>query len=422
MRKFFWAALFSGTVILSSLAILTGLKQISLSGARDFLAGMFFVESISPENLRSLYSSARAGGGRVKILIVPGHDKETWGTEFRGLRETDLTAEVGEYLAEYLAYDSAFEVSLTRGRDGYAEWFLNYLKNEKKGIQEYRARFKILMEAVDRAGVLDVHDGVGHNNAVESAAFKLHAVNKWAGDRHTSVAVHLHFNDYNRKSRGEAGRYSGYAIYVPESQFSNSRASVAVAKSIAGRLGKYFSESNLPKEDAITEDQELIALTANLDAAALLIEYGYIYEPALVNRSVRPLVLRELAFQTYRGLRDFFRGGAGGADSADTAVLPHDWKTDLSPGWSDNPDVFALQLALRKEGVFPPAGYTARNCPLSGNFGKCTADAVRAFERKYGLSETGKLTAVTRNKLNELYSLCSLIPDPETRKTCVLVR
>ena len=64
----------------------------------------------------------------------------------------------------------------------------------------------------------------------------------------------------------------------------------------------------MPKEDTgVIEDQELIALGSNnsLDGVGMLVEYGYIYEPGIVDISIRNKILDDLAFQTYLGVMDF---------------------------------------------------------------------------------------------------------------------
>jgi peptidoglycan hydrolase-like protein with peptidoglycan-binding domain len=41
-------------------------------------------------------------------------------------------------------------------------------------------------------------------------------------------------------------------------------------------------------------------------------------------------------------------------------------------------------------------------CPLSGSFGNCTLQAVKAFQAKYGIiPNSGFVGEITRDKLNE---------------------
>ena len=148
-----------------------------------------------------------------------------------------------------------------------------------------------------------------HNDAPKDVALRLFGINKWANEHKVDIIIHIHFNDSGPRRAGAPGEYNGFTIYTPERQYSNSQASMDIAKRVFKRLSKMFSVSNLPGEDAgVVEDQELIAIGSSntVDAASLLVEYGYIYEPQFRVPAVRVMVLRELAFQTYLGLADFF--------------------------------------------------------------------------------------------------------------------
>src|SRR3989338_3248509 len=72
--------------------------SLSLGDLARMAAGVFFTESITPEGLKDKYMRAQRGGAKIRVLIVPGHDNEAWGTEFRGVREADMAAAVGEEL------------------------------------------------------------------------------------------------------------------------------------------------------------------------------------------------------------------------------------------------------------------------------------------------------------------------------------
>ena len=125
--------------------------------------------------------------------------------------------------------------------------------------------------------------------------------------------IHLHLNDYPGHSSTVAGKYSGLVIYIPAQQYNNSSTTKAVADAMFKRLSLYNPIDNLPIESGgIIDDPELIAVGVGntADAASMLIEYDYIYEPQFVNPKVRSLALKDLAYQTYLGLQDFFTKNA----------------------------------------------------------------------------------------------------------------
>ena len=68
----------------------------------NLLGGIFFVDSVTVQDLRENYAVSRGGGDKIKILIVPGHDDEYWGTGFKNIREADLAMKVAEILSDLL--------------------------------------------------------------------------------------------------------------------------------------------------------------------------------------------------------------------------------------------------------------------------------------------------------------------------------
>lgn len=155
------------------------------------------------------------------------------------------------------------------------------------------------------------------------------------------------------------------------------------------------------------EDQHLIAIGAHntLDPFGMLIEYGYIYEPQFLNEKIRDSIIKELAFQTYVGLANFFETETKLSLKYDTLFLPHKWEGTLEKGVKSKESILALQFALNFEKLYPPEGFDKHNCPITGNFGNCTSLALKKFQEKYGINdETGGMGEPTKSKLNELYS------------------
>ncbi len=400
------ALLCCGTTLVVAFWVLRS-PVLSFGDVRHLFAGVFFTESITPEDLKEIYTRATHGERKLRVLIVPGHDSDAWGTEFRGVREADMTVALGEELARILALDSAFEPILTRTETGYTPEFQNYFGTERDTIATFIDEKKQTMRELVRAGSVHLTDGVIHNSAPNEVARKLYSINKWANEHRVDIVLHLHFNDYPGRRNEKAGRYNGFALYVPDAQFSNARASRAVALSLLKQFLKFYAESNLPIEDGgIVEDQALIATGSynTLDPASVLIEYGYIYEQKFADTDVRSRIFKELAFQTYHGLNRFFGKNGEIFQKYPTTLLPHTWNEPLASGETGNPSVLSLQAALLFEDLYPPAGRSKRDCPLTGSFGPCTLLAVQRFQQKYGLPASGNVGELTLQKLNEKFS------------------
>lgn len=391
-------------------ASLTHYKISLVRNAKDFIASVFFADSATSENLKNKYFSANDKNGKVKILIVAGHDNESGGTEFKGIKEAEINVELANRLKEFLVKNNKFDVFMVRDEDSYNTVFLDYFEKERDSIKDFINKQKETMSELIRAGKIENVEGVIHNNAPAETALKLYGINKWANENGIDAVIHIHFNDDpTRNRRGQVeGKYSGFAIYVPEKQYSNAKISKDLAKSVFNRLIKYYPKSDLPKEsEGIVEDQRLIAIGSHntLDSAGMLIEYGYIYEAQFLNKKIRSASLKELAFQTYIGLVGFFENDVKLLTRYDTLFLPHKWEKDLQKGDKDNESVLALQAALVFEKLYPPKGFDKYRCPLSGNFGNCTALSLRNFQNKYEIDDSAeKVGELTKKKLNELYS------------------
>lgn len=380
--------------------------------SRSYLAAFFFPERVPSERLADRYRQKQ-----LTVLIVPGHDRDSWGTSFGDLKEVELTVALAEYLDTFFKTDDHFRVFLAQDTSGYTPWVTSHAAAHAGAIQTFRDRMKQVMIGALQSG-FEQRTLVYHPTAEPEVAARLYGLNEWANESGVDLVIHVHFNDYAGRRLSRAGTYTGLAIYVPERQLPNARASVAIARSVLARLITLEPVSNLPQEaDGIIEDQELIAIGANasLDPPALLIEYGYIYEPQWTNTGVREAALRELAYRTYAGVVQHFDPDRTRAPH-DAAILPHHWEKPLTVGLRNSADVFALQLALQQEGLYPPIPSDLRRCPLSGSYFECTETAVGRFQAKYrdeiltpaGLTRpSGTAGSRTLQKLNELYGLRS---------------
>jgi len=384
------------------------LSDIRLDSVKN-LAGVFFVDSITEKDLKSDYALTEKSNKKIKILIVPGHDEGRGGTEFKGIKERDLNIQMAEILTRLLRKESSFEVLLTRNKDEYHKGIQTYIEENYEEIKNFRAKYKNKMDSLVQSGLVDMRKGVEHNNTPNTTAIRLYGINKWASENNVDIVIHIHFNDHPGRKYNQSGIYSGATIYIPEKQFSNAKASLALAKSVFKRLATYSAISNMPLEkDGIVEDQELIAVGAynTLDSAVMLIEYGYIYEARFTSSKVRELAIKESALQTYLGILDFFgKKELEKNNIYNTATLPYLWDNDLKKGVQGNKDVFALQTALAFQFFYPPTQKSKNDCPINGNFGPCTARAVIDFQKKYDIKPaSGFVGPITRSKLNEFYS------------------
>lgn len=362
------------------------------------LAEVSFPQSVTPIQLQESYRN-----GKLKILIVPGHDNESWGAEYKGIKEADLNLAVAQGIFDFLKTDSRVQVFITRDKNGYNPVFSDYFVTQKENIDEFKNGIKKLFNEIYT--YFKVEQGVPHAAAKAGAADKLYGINKWANDNAIDIVLHIHFNDEGGRRAYKAGEHSGVAVYIPEKQLPNYSASKAVADSVFNSLKTIFPPSDLNKEDAgVVEDQKLIAIgpNASLRPAALLIESGFIYEPQY-NSPIKNDVLKEISYLIYAGLEKYFKP-LSFPSKYNSALLPYKWKKKLFFGMKSKKDILAAQIALVKQGVYPPPSFDLRTCPITGNFKECTREAVVLFQKKYNLNNTGVVDSATIKKLNELYA------------------
>lgn len=364
----------------------------------------YFSDSIDLDDLQERYENFSNGKNkienRIKILIVPGHDEEHYGASFNGLREVDLNRQLSKDLKDFLVADTNFRVFLAADENGFNDKIKKYIEEEKIEIQDFRDFKKEVTKRLTDSNKIELENYVSHNSAPEEVALVLYGINRYANEEDFDIVLHVHFNDYPGRNPNLKGEYSGVSIYVPASQFSNGTASYQFAQHLFSRLTKIFPASSNPVERAgVIQDSELIAVGAfnSVDPIALLVEYGYIYEAQFLDEDLRNVVLKELAYQTYIGIKSFFDTEFASSNFS-TTILPYDWQNDLK-GNESGLDVFALQTLLRIQGEYPPAGNNFKDCPMVGKFGPCTETALKSFQKKYNLVPTGDLDLNTREFL-----------------------
>jgi N-acetylmuramoyl-L-alanine amidase len=265
---------------------------------------------------KTLSSSSQIGSGfadlsipKVRVLLVPGHEPGFGGAEFGTMKERLINTELSKDLYEILDADPHFQVFSTRNNEAWNPVFSKYFETQWDAIKQWQKdSHKEMLHLIAIGSTTKAVSKVFHNRVNNNAAYRLYGITKWANENNIDVVIHIHINDDPERYGDVPGKYSGFAIYVPVQQFSNSTTTKAVAEAIFNRLKMYNKISNLPGESSgIVDEPDLIAVGTNntADAASMLIEYGYIYEPqfALAKRSE---TLKKIAYETYLGLKDFF--------------------------------------------------------------------------------------------------------------------
>ncbi len=230
---------------------------------------------------------------RIRVLIVPGHDDISWGTQYKDMKEADMNLRLATELYDILRTDQRFDVHITRNSWGYTPEFADYFTLHRKEIISFRENAKKSQEESVSDGTFIEMEGVPHNNASEDVSVKLYGINKWANENSMDAVVHVHFNDYPRAESWTEGIYKGFSIYMPESQMVNAGISQSLAGSVFTELKKKYIVSTYEIEkEGMIPDQELIALGTNgtllPTVRSILIEYGYIYrfyDPIFRHRS-----------------------------------------------------------------------------------------------------------------------------------------
>ena len=369
----------------------------------------FFEESVDINDLQGRYDKVISGEGKAKdkirILIVPGHDEKNYGTSYKNLKEVNLNRRLAEHMAGFFGREQGFRVTLAADRGGFNKKLEEYLDREESNIKDFESFYKKTTAKLEERGEISLDQHVAHNTASSDTVFMLYGINKFANDEDFDIVIHVHFNDYPGRGLDDRGKYKGLSVYIPEPEFSNGRASRPFANKIFERLTKFFPRSTNPVEAAgVIEDSELIAIGAfnTADPIALLIEYGYVYEPQITNPELRDAVLKEMAYQTFVGTKSFFEPEFA-LETTPTLLIPNEWSINLEKRAPQNTDVLSLEALLKIGGFFPGPGETLESCPIDGDFDDCTKNALISFQNNYGLKATGALDSSTRDFINGIF-------------------
>lgn len=364
--------------------------------------------SVVVGSLGTIENTIQKNTEKFRIFLMPGHEPDFGGAQFKEVIERDVNVEIAFKLKEYLEQDGNFEVVVGRDDNDWSPELGTYFSEHLDEIKAWRDEHKALMKDKVEDGEIDlVDDPIAHEHVSGDVATRLYGVNKWVNEHDFDAAIHVHINDYGSRGRNKAGEFTGYVLYVPESQYGNASLSKEIASSIHNRFLQIFPQSNAKRErGGIIEDQQLVALGRynTLVTPSVLIEYAYLYESQFENAQIRDLATREYAYQTYLGLKDYFVKGAQGDDAPlELSTLPYEWTKDVDTLLTEDKDIYALQMFLRKQGLYPTPDKTLNDCPISGLFGGCTRKSLILFQEKYNIEgEEGVIGEKTREILNLL--------------------
>lgn len=245
----------------------------------------------------------------IKILLVPGHDNEVWGSQYGNIKEADMNLVLASQIFDILKKDKRFKVYITRDKYGYTKEFADYFIEKREEIFLFKENAKQKTEEDILSGDFVEKINVPHVLAGEEMSLRLYGINKWSNENKINAVIHVHFNDYPRENKWTKGKYRGFSIYVPEKQMANSFESLKLAQNIFLQLSKKYTKSTYEKESSgMIYDQSLIALGSNNslleNTRSILIEYGYIYR--FGNSIMRHRSYKTMSDLTIKGIKNYF--------------------------------------------------------------------------------------------------------------------
>jgi N-acetylmuramoyl-L-alanine amidase len=247
----------------------------------------------------------------IKILLVPGHDEVVWGAQYGNIKEADMTLDLAHRIYNILKKDKNFDVHITRDQAGYTKEFADYFDTQREAIVAFKKNAKEKTKNEISSGTFIQKQNPPHHGVSEDVSIHLYGINKWANENNVDAIIHIHFNDYPRKSKWTLGKYRGFVVYFPDGELLNFRQSANLAGDIFTQLHKKYSTSTYkPELGGLIPDQKLIALGSNksLDASvrSVLVEYGYIYEKKFRTKSARVIAFKDMAMRTVKGIEKYF--------------------------------------------------------------------------------------------------------------------
>lgn len=244
---------------------------------------------------------------KIKILIVPGHEPNTGGASYRKINERDLNLQLSEILKNNLSKNTNIEVTLARDKNGWNSDLKNYVETGSTTIMSWATDTKNKMLAKVNARTIKlINPDIKHNSATYKATLYLYGTNKWINENNIDLVLHIHFND-NPKYKGKPN-YSGYCMYISDSQYGNASSSRIFANYLNDEISKIKKASNMPQEKkTIIPGQQLIAI-GNYDTLkipSVVLEYAYIYEPIMTSSSTRNIFINKAALSTATAIKKY---------------------------------------------------------------------------------------------------------------------
>jgi len=174
-----------------------------------FLFPVFFIQAAKPVS-KSTSKKSEA----IKILIVPGHDNEVWGTQYGSVKESEMNRVLATQIYNLLKKDKRFKVYITRDNLGYTKEFSDYFSLNQSDIVSFRQNAKKEMQTqVSNGGFIDKVI-VPHNSVSKNTSIILYGINKWANENKIDAVVHIHFNDIPRSTVWKIGKEKGFVVYT----------------------------------------------------------------------------------------------------------------------------------------------------------------------------------------------------------------
>ena len=137
---------------------LTHFSSLTIASSRLQTAAVFFVESIDPGVLKTIYrqrtltaetrtetlaSAAAANNRPIRILIVPGHEPDFGGTQFDGVYERDVVVTIADKLAAYLSANKHYTVMVARGATAWNPALQVYFDTHEKDIVAFQQQQQV---------------------------------------------------------------------------------------------------------------------------------------------------------------------------------------------------------------------------------------------------------------------------------------
>ena len=123
-------------------------------------ASLFFAQLSSTREIREKHTT-----DKVKILLVPGHEEDFGGKEYRGIKERDLNVLLANHLYDLFSKDKGVAILNVKDNKGnFSKWFSDYTKENELAIKEFRNSVRANFKKAINDG-FEIKNTVTHNKA-----------------------------------------------------------------------------------------------------------------------------------------------------------------------------------------------------------------------------------------------------------------